>query len=198
MANAEDALKNEKRITGTVQPYMYRRGPFTIEAPGYEKKKGESLPRRNRFAKDGLITKPSAEVSTIYENFRRAAAKFGNAKAIGSRKIIKTHVENKKVKKLVDGKEQEVDKKWTYFELSGYEYISFNEYEQMALSAASGLRHLGLKKDDKMHLYGATRYVLPSPDTAFQLTRMKCQLALHVTRRLRTVHPHRHCLRLSR
>ena len=158
MANAEDALKNEKRITGTVQPYMYRKGPFTIEATGYEKKKGETIPRRNRHAKDELIVKPSAEVSTIYENLRRAASKFGNAKAIGSRKVIKTHVENKKVKKIIDGKEQEVDKKWTYFELSGYEYMSFVEYEQLALTAASGLRHLGLQKDDKMHLYGATRY----------------------------------------
>lgn len=161
MANAEDVLKNEKRISGHVQPYMHRKGPFTIEAPGYEKKEGETIPRRNRHAKDGLILKPSAEVSTIYENFRRAAAKFGNAKAIGTRKIIKTHVENKKVKKIIDGKEQEVEKKWTYFELSGYEYMSFIEYEQMALAAASGLRYLGLKKDDKMHLYGATRYATP-------------------------------------
>lgn len=159
MANAEEALKNEKRITGYIQPYMYRKGPFTIEAPGYEKKDGETIPRRNRHAKDGLITKPSAEVSTIYENFRRAAAKYGNAKFAGTRKIVKTHVENKKVKKIIDGKEQEVDKKWTYFELSGYTYLTFNEYEQMALNASCGLRHLGIKKDDKIHLYGATRCV---------------------------------------
>ena len=157
MTNAEDAMKDEKRITGSIQPYMYRKGPFTVEAEGYEKKKGETIPRRNRHAKSELITTPSADVTTIYENFRRAAAKFGNAKFCGSRKIIKTHVENKKVKKIVDGKETEVDKKWTYFELSGYTYMTFVEYEQMALAAASGLRHLGLKKDDKMHLYGATR-----------------------------------------
>ncbi|KAJ9659853.1 long-chain fatty acid-CoA ligase [Neophaeococcomyces mojaviensis] len=156
MANAEDAMKNEPRVTGTVQPYMYRKGPFSVDASGYEVKKGETIPRRNRHARDELIAKPSAEVSTIYENFRRAAAKFGNAKAIGTRRIVKTHVENKKVKKMIDGKEQEVDKKWTYFELSGYEYMSFVEYEQLALAAASGLRNLGLQKDDKMHLYGAT------------------------------------------
>lgn len=164
MANAEDALKNEKRIDGYIQPYMYRKGPFTIEAPGYQKTKGETIPRRNRFAKDALITRPSADVSTVYENFVRAAAKFGNAKCFGSRKLIKTHTENKKVKKIVDGKEQEVDKKWTYFELSGYEYVTFNEYKNMALNAASGLRHLGVQKDDKLHLYGATRYVWYSAD----------------------------------
>lgn len=156
MANAEAALKDVPRVTGFVQPYMYNRGPFTVEASGYEKKEGETTPRRNRYAKDRLIVKPSDEVSTVYDNLRRAARKYGNAKAIGSRKIIKTHVENKKVKKIVDGKEQEVDKQWTYFELSGYEYITYNEYEQMALNAASGLRGLGMKKDDKMHLYGAT------------------------------------------
>lgn len=33
-----------------------------------------------------------------------------NAKAMGSRKLIKTHQETKKVKKMVDGEEREVDK----------------------------------------------------------------------------------------
>ena len=151
-------MANEPRVDGFLQPYMYNKGPFSIEAPGYEQKKGESVPRRNRHAKDSLITTPSAEVTTIYENFRRAAKKFGNARAVGWRRVIKTHTENKKVKKIIDGQEQEVDKKWTYFELSGYEYMSFNEYEAMALDLASGLRHIGLQKDDKLHLYGATRY----------------------------------------
>lgn len=196
MANAEDAMKNEKRVSGYVQPYMYKRGPFTVEAAGYEKKKGETIPRRNRHAKNELIVKPSAEVSTIYENFRRAAAKFGNAKAIGSRRIIKTHVENKKVKKIIDGKEQEVDKKWTYFELSGYEYMSFVEYEQMALAAASGLRHLGMKKDDKMHLYGATRYVCQIHENLLWLTVLQRSLASYVACCLGPIHSYRHSLRL--
>jgi len=190
-------MKNEKRVSGYVQPYMYKRGPFSVEASGYEKKKGETIPRRNPHAKDELIVKPSAQVSTIYENFRRAAAKFGNAKAVGSRRIIKTHVENKKVKKIIDGKEQEVDKKWTYFELSGYEYMSFVEYEQMALAAASGLRHLGMKKDDKMHLYGATRYVCQIHEKVLWLIVLQRSLASHVACCLGPVHPHRDRLRLA-
>jgi len=149
----------QRRITGHVQAQMTKRPPFSVDASGYEKKDGETIPRRNPAAKDELITRPSEDVKTIYDNLKRAASKFGNAKAMGTRRIIKTHTENKKVKKMVDGKEQEVDKKWTYFELSGFEYISYVEYEQMALALGSGLRHLGLQKDDKMHLYGATRYV---------------------------------------
>ena len=191
-------MKDEKRIYGSVQPYMYRKAPFTIEAPGYEKKKGETIPRRNRHAKDALILTPSAEVSTIYENFRRAAAKYGNAKCIGHRRIIKIHTENKKVKKLVDGKEQEVEKKWTYWEMSGYEYITFNEYEQMALNAASGLRHLGLKKDDKMHLYGATRYVGCRTDARAILTYAQWKLAVYVARCFSSIHSCCYSLRLAR
>ncbi|KAK5268418.1 long-chain fatty acid-CoA ligase [Exophiala xenobiotica] len=147
---------NRPRVDGYVQPQLVKKPPYSVEATGYEKKQGETIPRRNPLAKDALIVRPSDDVKTVYDNLRRAAAKFGNAKAIGTRKIIKTHVENKKVKKMVDGQEQEVEKKWTFFELSGYTYMSFVEYETLALDLGSGLRHLGLKKDDKMHLYGAT------------------------------------------
>ena len=142
-----------------VYPKMTKKPPFSIEVSGYTKKDGETIPRRNPCAKDKLVTVPSDEVTTLYENLKRSAAKFGNAKAMGWRKLIKTHTETKKVKKMVDGKEQEVDKNWTYFELSGYNYITFVEYEAMALAAGAGFRNLGLQKDDKIHLYGATRYL---------------------------------------
>jgi long-chain acyl-CoA synthetase len=138
-------------------PKMTKRPPFSIEAAGYEKQKGETIPRRNPLARDKLITRPSDEVGTVFDNLKRAAEKFGNAKALGTRKLIKMHIENKKVKKIVDGHETEVDKKWTYYEMSGYTYMSFLEYEKLALSCGSGLRALGLVKDDKLHLYGATR-----------------------------------------
>lgn len=138
-------------------PRMSKKGPFTVEAPGYEKKPGETIPRRHPSAKWGLIMRPAEDVTTTYENFRRAARLYGNSKAVGSRRLIKTHVETKKVKKIVDGVETEVDKKWTFFELSGYTYMSFREYEQLALELGYGLRKVGMAKDGRIHLYGATR-----------------------------------------
>jgi long-chain acyl-CoA synthetase len=140
---------------------MVKKPPFTVEVPGCEPVPGETIPRRLPQAKDGLILKPSEDVSTTYENFRRSARVFGNAKAVGSRRLIKTHVEKKKVKKIVDGQEQEVEKQWTYYEMSGYEYKSFVEYEQLALQLGAGLRKLGLEKDQRIHVYGATRWVVP-------------------------------------
>lgn len=140
-----------------MQPRMAKKGPFTVEAPGYEPVDGETIPRRHPAAKDGLILRPSEDVSTTYENFRRSARVFGNSKAVGSRRIIKNHVEIKKVKKIVNGVEQEVEKEWNYPEKSGYTYKSFLEYEKLCLELGCGLRKIGLEKNSRIHLYGATR-----------------------------------------
>lgn len=140
-----------------IQPRMYKKPPFSVEAPGYEPVEGETIPRRLPAAKNGLILRPAEDVGTTYDVFRRSARVYGNAKAVGTRHLVKTHVENKKVKKVVDGVEKEVDKQWTYFEMSGYSYKSFVEYEKLALELGCGLRKLGLEKPDKIHLYGATR-----------------------------------------
>lgn len=140
-----------------IHPRMVKKGLFTVEAPGYEAKPGETIPRRHPSAKWGLVLRPAEDVATTYDCFRRAARLYGNSKAVGTRRLIKTHVENKKVKKIVDGVETEVDKQWTYYELSGYTYKTFREYEQLALQLGCGMRKLGLEQDGRIHLYGATR-----------------------------------------
>ena len=140
-----------------LQPRISKKPPFSVEVPGVQAVPGETIPRRLPAAKDGLIVIPVEGVETTYDVFRRSARVFGNAKAVASRRLIKTHEENKKVKKVIDGVEKEVDKKWTYFEMSPYSYKSFVEYEQMALQLGAGLTKLGLQTGDKIHLYGATR-----------------------------------------
>ncbi|KAF2125072.1 long-chain-fatty-acid-CoA ligase 1 [Dothidotthia symphoricarpi CBS 119687] len=139
------------------QAQMTRRGPFTTEVPGAQKVEGETIPRRNNAAKDGLQALPSIPgVETLYDLLRYSAAKYGNAKAVGARRIVNIHEETKKVKKMVDGAEQEVDKKWSYFELSPYTYKSFVEFEKMSLSVGSALKSLGLEPKDRMHLFAGT------------------------------------------
>lgn len=138
-------------------PKIQASGPFSVEASGYKKVDGETIPRRHPSSKDKLATTPSEDVKTIFDILKRSADKFGNAKALGTRRVVKTHTENKKIKKKVDGEMKEVDKKWTFFELSEYSYISFSEYEQMALAVGCGLRKLGLSPGDRIHLYAATR-----------------------------------------
>ncbi|KAH6659450.1 AMP-binding enzyme [Truncatella angustata] len=135
---------------------MSAKGPYSIEVPGAEPVEGETIPRRLPAAKDGLISKPVENISTVYELVRVSAEKFGNAKAMGSRRLVRTHQETKKVKKIIDGQEQQVDKNWTFFELSPYEYITYHEYERLVLDIGSGLRKLGMEKDDRVHIFAAT------------------------------------------
>lgn len=139
-----------------IQPRLYHKPPFSLEAPGYQPVEGETIPRRNVNTVKQLQESPSPDIRTVFDIVKTSAAKYGNAKALGSRKLIKTHVETKKVKKMVDGQEQEVDKKWTYFELSEYSYQSFSEYERLILQLGCGLRKLGMEKEDRLHIFAAT------------------------------------------
>ncbi|KAI9775862.1 MAG: long-chain fatty acid-CoA ligase [Geoglossum umbratile] len=137
-------------------PRITKKLPFSVEAPGYEPVEGETIPRRNPAAKDKLISTPEDGIATVFDILKRGSEKFGNAKAVGTRRLIETHNEVKKVKKMVDGVEQEVDKKWTYFELSEYTYLSFIEYERLALQVGAGYRKLGMNAGDRVHIFAAT------------------------------------------
>lgn len=136
---------------------MVKKGPFTVEAPGYEPVEGETIPRRIVAAKDKLVETPDEDTKTTFDIVRRGAKVFGNAKCVGARRLIKTHVENKKVKKVVNGVEEEVEKQWTYYELSGYSYLSYNEYEKLVIQLGAGLSNLGLTKGSRLMIYAATR-----------------------------------------
>lgn len=183
----------------TLQPRVYNSPPFTVEASGYGPAEGETIPRRHPASRYELTTTPSDDVSTIFDILKRSADKFGNAKSLGTRRLIKTHHENKKVNKTVDGVTREVDKMWTYFELSEYNYISFVEYEKIALEIGAGLRKLGLLKGDRLHLFAATRY-----DSILRFSRglkrlpTKRPLACYVSWSCVSIHPNRHSIRQPR
>jgi long-chain acyl-CoA synthetase len=136
---------------------MSKKGPFTVEASGYSKVEGETIPRRHPSAKDKLITSPDPDnIKTLFDIIKFSSEQYGNAKAVGWRRTVKTHSETKMIKKKVDGQMQEVEKKWTYYELSGYEYISFVEYERLILQVGSGLAKLGLTKENILHIFATT------------------------------------------
>jgi len=138
------------------QPRQYRPAPYTLEVKDAKPVDGETIPRRNARCVDELRKTPEAGISTVYDILRRSSEKYGNAKAVGLRKLIQMHEENKKVKKFVDGKETEVDKKWTYYELSGYNFLSFTEFEQLSLKIGAAFRKLGMKAADRVHIFAAT------------------------------------------
>lgn len=137
-------------------PRMSAKPPFSVEVPGQTPVEGETPVRRHPISKNEIYCKPADNINTTYELVRESVAKYGNAKIMGSRKLVDTHQETKKVKKIVDGEERQVDKSWTFFELGPYEYMTFNEYEQLMLQVGSGLRKVGLVKEDRVHLFAGT------------------------------------------
>lgn len=74
--------------------------------------------------------------------------------------MVHVHRETKMVKKKgLDGRETDVPREWSYFELSGYKFLSCREFQERVGILGSGLRGVGLGKGDKVLLYGATRLV---------------------------------------
>lgn len=136
--------------------YQVEKPPFTIDAPGAPEVEGETKPRRNVVAKDGLIDRPRPDVDTVFALVKLSAEEHAGDRCMGTRKLIKIHEETKKVPKIVDGETQMVDKKWQYFELSNYTFMTYGDYETHLLNLASGLRHLGLEKGDKVHMFAST------------------------------------------
>ncbi len=142
---------------------MVQKPPFSIEAPGAKPVAGETIPRRHPKARDGLLTRPAPEVDTVFALVKRSAEKYPNEAAVGSRRLVKTHKEVKKVSKMVDGVAHQVDKEWTYFELTPYSYLTHAEYFTLVLQLGSGLRKLGLTSYDKLHIFASTRSAPPPP-----------------------------------
>ncbi|TAQ86188.1 hypothetical protein B7494_g5488 [Chlorociboria aeruginascens] len=139
-----------------IVPRMTRKPPYSLEVAGCSPIEGETIPRRNAKTAETLIFQPESNIFTVFDIVKASAAKFGDAKAVGSRKLIKKHTETKKVKTVVDGNVKEVDKLWTYFEMSPYTYLSFKEYETLAIQLGAGFRHLGLVEQDRIHLFATT------------------------------------------
>ena len=144
-------------LRGVVPLYPVQKPPFTVEAPDYEPVEGETIPRRHPKAKNGLLQRPAPDVATNFDLLRTGSEKYADEPAVGSRKLLDVHKELKKVPKLVDGKTVEVDKEWSYFELSDYTYLTYKEYFGLTQQLGAGLRKLGLSPGEKLHLFASTR-----------------------------------------
>ncbi|KAI1369886.1 acetyl-CoA synthetase-like protein [Xylaria arbuscula] len=156
LTSPTSAMALPTQYEGVLPLHMVQNPPFMVQDMDAPEVEGESRPYRHVKAKDGLITRPSPEIATIYDLFTTTAKKYGDKAAIGTRSLIKTHIEKKKVPKVVDGVKTEVEKQWSYFELSPYKYLTYKDYETRALNVGAGLRKLGLDSSDRIHIFAST------------------------------------------
>lgn len=144
--------------TAIIQPGMFHKSPFSTEVPGIAKIEGETIPRRNAKYVDALWTRPRPKISTVYDVLTYARDKYGSAPGLGSRPLLSIHKEAKVTKeKTPDGKEISTTKNWAFYEMGPFEWVSYEEYFDLAIRIGQSLRKVGLEPGERVHIYAATR-----------------------------------------
>lgn len=125
-----------------------------------EAKPGETAPRRNFQCKAAAWSYPgqNPDCNTIWNLLNWACNEYKNNDALGWRTLIKTYDEVKQVPKKVDGKITQVDKTWTFFEYSPFQYIKYSQLLQNVTDYSAGLLSLGIKPqgEEYFHIYAQT------------------------------------------
>lgn len=121
---------------------------------------GETAPRRNVGAKAKPWEFPgnNPDSDTIWGLLNWACKEYSSQDAMGWRSVVDVHEEEKMVTKKIDGKIQQIPKKWTYFQLSGYTYITYATLLTTVKEYAAGILSLGIKPqgEELFHIYGKT------------------------------------------
>lgn len=120
---------------------------------------GETAPRRRAAQKAAALERPAdCKATTVPEFLDEFLTKHGNRNAMAWRNLINIHSDTKKVTKIVDGQETKVDKQWTYYEYSHYNYITYADLLNLVKYYSVGLTSLGLlpNQQNKLHIYAAT------------------------------------------
>nr|CAG8534239.1 8181_t:CDS:10 [Entrophospora candida] len=121
------------------------------------KVEGECRTRRSHLSPDKLIDSPEEGVKTLYDVVQRSVKKYGdNKNALGYRKIERIVEEEKEITKIVGGVEKKELKTWKYFQLSGYNWLTYNDLDQEIKTIGAGLVKLGLSEGSKIAIFAAT------------------------------------------
>ena len=130
--------------------------PGTVEV-GEPKADGYTRVRRLAKAADKLVTQPLEGIDTVHDVVAYAARTHGTRDAFGYRDIIDIVEEEKEVKKVVGGKEVTEMKKWKYFHLSDFKFISYLDVQEAVSEIARAFIDLGITTEDIVNVYSATR-----------------------------------------
>ncbi|KAI9331185.1 hypothetical protein BDR26DRAFT_807019 [Obelidium mucronatum] len=128
----------------------------TVQLEGTETSSSGAI-RRNILSPNAITTVPEEGVNTLFDILLSGATKYPTKDILGARHIVNVIEEEKEVtKKVPGGGEVKEIKKWKFFELSPYEWLTFGQVKDLALAYGSGFRALGLNPKDKLTIYAET------------------------------------------
>lgn len=132
--------------------------PYSVELDSPHVDDQGSVRRLRTVAHGNLTTliPGHPNITTAYELVRNAVEEWRDKDCLGSRRHVKDHVEEKKIVKIVDGEEQTTTKKWTFAELSPYEFRTYRDVGAETNAVGAGLRKLGLEPGSHVGLYSDT------------------------------------------
>ncbi|EKM52287.1 uncharacterized protein PHACADRAFT_260590 [Phanerochaete carnosa HHB-10118-sp] len=127
----------------------------TVEVGG-PKVDGETRVRRLAKSADRLVTQPFEGMDTVHDIVAYAARVHGTRDAFGYRDVIDIVEEEKEIKKVVGGKEVTEVKKWKYFHLSDFKFMSYLDVQEAVSEVGRGFIELGITTEDIVNVYSAT------------------------------------------
>lgn len=137
--------------------------PYSVELSGPHPR-SEGQVRRLRAVADGNLTKAipgHPHILTVYDLVNNAVEQWRDKECLGSRRLAKSHEEEKNITQVINGIEQQISKKWVYSELSPYEYRTYRDLGAESKAVGAGLRKLGLDPGENVGVYADTSYEPP-------------------------------------
>ncbi|POY75016.1 hypothetical protein BMF94_1992 [Rhodotorula taiwanensis] len=128
----------------------------TVEVGDVNPPAGQGRARRYYKAVDALVESPGAGISVIPDLLDHSVKTRPTLPAVGWRDTLHLHTEEKDVKKIVDGQETTEKKKWTYYELSDYKYLSYAEFGDLVANLSNALAETGHSRDTIFNIYAQT------------------------------------------
>lgn len=126
-----------------------------------EAKEGETAPRRRAAQRDAALERPiDSKANTVAEYIEECVKRNGDRNCMAWRDLLEVHTDIKKVTKIVDGVEKQVDKTWTFYEYSPYQYQTFPQVLKEVKQLGHGLVEAGLvpNQQSKLHIFAATSH----------------------------------------
>lgn len=121
---------------------------------------GETAPRRRAAQKSAALVRPiDSKASTLPEFINECVQRNLDRRCMGWRELLEIHTEIRQVTKVVDGNEQIVDKEWTFYEYSPYEYQTYTQVLATVKTLSHGLAKMGLTPgSSKLHIFASTSH----------------------------------------
>ncbi|ORX51649.1 acetyl-CoA synthetase-like protein [Hesseltinella vesiculosa] len=112
--------------------------------------------RRSALMPEELLRIPDTTVHTLFDVLNYSMKKYGDRQCFGFRSIEREIEEEKDIIKYVNGEEVREKKKWKYFQLSGYKYLTYRQVAKETRFLGAGLIHLGLSEKSKLEIFAPT------------------------------------------